>query len=91
MTLGYVTTLRSIMMLWLATLPISLIGEFGWLATPIIAFIAFLFLNIEQMSVEIEQPFGDDANDLPLVDLMAQLQAQCAAMRIGGDPAPAQT
>ena len=31
----------------------------------VIAFIGFLFLNVEQMAVEIEQPFGDDPNDLP--------------------------
>eukprot|EP00966_Prymnesium_polylepis_P094724 2192922-Prymnesium_polylepis.1 len=28
--------------------------------------IAYLFINVEQMAIEIEQPFGDDANDLPL-------------------------
>merc|ERR1719393_571743 len=74
MTLGYVTTLRSIMMLWLSTLPLCLIGEFGWLATPLIAFIAFLFINIEQMAVEIEQPFGDDPNDLPQEQYIIELE-----------------
>jgi putative membrane protein len=53
MTLGYVTTVRSIMLLWLATLPVALIGEFGWLAPPIIGFVAFLFLNVEQMAIEV--------------------------------------
>jgi len=28
--------------------------------------IGFLFLTVEQMAIEIEQPFGNDANDLPL-------------------------
>ena len=45
MTLGYVTTLRSILVLWLITLPVALIGEFHWLATPVTAFIGFLFLT----------------------------------------------
>ena len=66
-----VTTLRSFLILWLATLPMSMIGEFGWLAPPALSFIAYLFLNVEQMAVEIEQPFGDDPNDLP--------QEACAA------------
>ena len=30
------------------------------------ALIAYMFLNIEGMAIEIEQPFGDDPNDLPI-------------------------
>ena len=86
MTLGYVTTLRSIMMLWLSTLPLCLIGEFGWLATPLIAFIAFLFINIEQMAVEIEQPFGDDPNDLPQEQYIIELEEQLLEMVPGFEP-----
>ena len=40
-------------MLWLITLPLALIGEYGWIATPAMA---FLFLNVEQIALEIEQP-----------------------------------
>ena len=59
MVFGYVATLRSFLMLWLITLPLALIGEYGWIATPAMALITFLFLNVEQMAVEIEQPFGE--------------------------------
>ena len=34
MTYGYIATLRSFLVLWLGTLPLSLIGEYGWLAPP---------------------------------------------------------
>jgi putative membrane protein len=74
MTKGYVTTLRSFLILWLGTLPMGVIGKFGWLATPVIAFIAFLFINVEKMAVEIEQPFGDDPNDLPQERYLMDLQ-----------------
>jgi hypothetical protein len=74
MTLGYVTTLRSFMILWLATFPLALVGEFGWMATPALGFIAYLFINVEQMAVEIEQPFGNDANDLPQEEYIINLQ-----------------
>ena len=30
MVFGYVATLRSFLMLWLVTLPLALIGEYGW-------------------------------------------------------------
>ena len=66
MTFCYIATLRSFLVLWLATLPSSLIGEYGWVAVPALSVIGFLFLTVEQMAIEIEQPFGNDANDLPL-------------------------
>ena len=74
MTYGYVTTLRSFLILWLVTLSVPLIGEFGWLAIPVLSLISFLFLNVEQMAVEIEQPFGDDANDLPIESYVMDLE-----------------
>ena len=63
-------------MLWLITLPLALIGEYGWIATPAMAMISFLFLNVEQMALEIEQPFGDDANDLPLEEYILGLETE---------------
>ena len=66
MVYTYVTTLRSFLIVWLLTLPFALVGKFGWLAVPVHSLLAFLFLSIEQMAVEIEQPFGNDANDIPM-------------------------
>ena len=74
MTFGYVAVLRSFLVLWLCTMPVALIGEYGWLSVPIIGVIAFLFLNVEQMAIEIEQPFGDDPNDLPQEEYIMQLE-----------------
>ena len=83
MTYGYVATLRSFLVLWLATLPLTLIGEYGWLAPPALSLIAFLFLTVEQMAIEIEQPFGDDANDLPLEDYILNLETTILEMLPG--------
>jgi predicted membrane chloride channel (bestrophin family) len=86
MTKGYVTTLRSFLILWLATLPLAIIGKFNWLATPVLAFISFLFLNVEKMAVEIEQPFGDDANDLPQEQYIMELEQVLLEMLPGYEP-----
>ena len=32
---------------WLGTLPLVLIGEYGWMAAPGLSIIAFLFLTVE--------------------------------------------
>ena len=55
MTKGYVTTLRSFLILWLSTLPLAMIGKYGWGASPVLLFIAYLFLSVEKMAVEIER------------------------------------
>ena len=66
-------------------------GEYGWLAAPGITLIAYLFLNIEQMALEIEQPFGDDPNDLPMEGYLLELEAELISMlpgNIGHNPLP---
>ena len=88
MTYGYIATLRSFMVLWLVSLPMALVGQYGWMATPALSFISFLFLNIEQMAVEIEQPFGDDANDLPMELYILGLQETLLEMTPGYEPPP---
>ncbi len=74
MTFGYVATLRSFLILWMVTLPICTVGAYGWLAPPALSFLAYVFFNIEQMAIEIEQPFGDDDNDLPLEAFILDLE-----------------
>jgi hypothetical protein len=84
-TFGYVSALRSFLVLWLITLPFVLVGEYGLVAAPAIAFIAFLFLVLEQMAIEIEQPFGDDANDLPMEMYILDLERTLCQMLPGAE------
>ena len=74
MPLGYVSALRFFLLIWLVTLPLTLIGSYGGAATPAVSVIAFLFLNLENVAMEIEQPFGRDANDLPLEEYCAGIE-----------------
>ena len=43
--------------------------------------IAYLFLGVEQMAIEIEGPFGDDANDLPIEEFILSLEMVLMGMR----------
>ena len=74
MPLGYVAALRAFLVLWLGTLPLTMVGAYGHAATPAVSCIAFLFLNLENVALEIEQPFGHDANDLPLENYCAGIE-----------------
>ena len=80
MTFGYIAVLRSFLVLWLVTLPLSLVGEYGWLTAPILSLITYIFLTVEQMAIEIEQPFGNDENDLPLEEYLLKLEGQLLEM-----------
>ena len=41
------------------------------------ALVGFLSLNLETMAMEIEQPFGDDADDLPLEEYVLGIERIC--------------
>jgi putative membrane protein len=49
MVYGYVATLRSLLVVWLASMPFSLVGMFGWWAVPALGILSFLYLSIEQV------------------------------------------
>ena len=51
----------------------------------LMAFLVTLgFYAVDAIATELSDPFGDDANDLPLVELMAQLKRQCAFLGMQG-------
>lgn len=57
-----------------ALLPFGLVESVGW-ATPIVAvFIAYAFLALHIIAGELEDPFGCDANDLPLDALTVHIE-----------------
>jgi putative membrane protein len=70
---AYAVHIKQLLMLYLVTLPLILVGELGWVALPAVAAIGFGLLGIEEAGVEIEDPFGDDPNDLPLEAICATI------------------
>jgi putative membrane protein len=63
---AYVVHLRRALILYCFTLPFALLEPFGWEALPVTFLIAYVMFGIEEIGVEIEDPFGTDDNDLPL-------------------------
>lgn len=63
---AYVVHLRRALILYCFTLPFALIGDFGWGTILDTLLVAYVFFGIEEIGVEIEDPFGEDDNDLPL-------------------------
>ena len=63
---AYSVHLNQLMLLYCFLLPFQFVDQLVWLTGPFVALISFTLLGIEEIGVEIEQPFGYDANDLPL-------------------------
>jgi hypothetical protein len=66
MPFGYLAQLRIFILLWLISWPFALAPEYHWMTVPLVSVCGFMMLKIEEMAVQIEQPFGTGANDLPL-------------------------
>ena len=82
MPFAYVVHIRQLLILYLLSLPFVLVGPLGWSAPVAVAFIAFGLLGIEEIGVEIEDPFGTDPNDLPIEAICATI-ARDAQMLVG--------
>lgn len=71
---AYVVHLRRSLVAYLATLPFAMLSSFGWATIPIVFAASYVLLGIEEIGVEIEDPFEGDLNDLPLEDITATIQ-----------------
>ena len=75
MPYSYAVHLRRALILYCFTLPFALVGRFGWGTIPATLMMAYVLFGIEEIGVEIEDPFGTDENDLPLETICSKIQA----------------
>lgn len=64
--LAYSIHLKQLLMIYCLSLPFQMVEQLQWMTSPIVALISFTLLGIEEIGIQIEDPFGHDANDLPL-------------------------
>ena len=55
-------------------MPFAFAIEFKYWSIPIVALIFYAFASLELISEEIEDPFGDDENDLPTQELSEKIR-----------------
>ncbi|MBK6354591.1 MAG: hypothetical protein IPF46_14645 [Saprospiraceae bacterium] len=68
---SYSLFLKKVIFLYIFTMPIGFVREFGYWAMPIVALIFYIFASIELLAEEIEDPFGTEPNDLPTDQIYA--------------------
>ncbi|KAJ3217611.1 hypothetical protein HDU67_007553 [Dinochytrium kinnereticum] len=63
---AYGLHLRQVLVLYCLFLPFQVMAGLGWYVTPCMMLVSFVLFGIENLGLEIENPFGYDPNDLPL-------------------------
>lgn len=66
MPLAYSIHLKQLLLIYCLSLPFQMVESLGWWTGAIVALISFTLFGIEEIGIEIENPFGHDPNDLPL-------------------------
>ncbi len=71
---AYAIHLKQLLLIYCLTLPFPMVNDLhGWTGL-IVGLISFAVFGIEEIGIEIENPFGYDSNDLPLDAICATMQ-----------------
>ncbi len=71
---SYSSFIKKFIMLYTLTLPIGYAYLLGYFAAPIVGFVFYVLASLELIAEEIEEPFGDDENDLPMGKMSQNIQ-----------------
>ncbi len=80
--IAYVLHLKRFLYLFCLTVPLAFVDAFGWWSILVAALVSYSFIGIEEIGVEIEDPFGKDANDLPLDETAKSIQETLKELQI---------
>ncbi len=63
---SYSAFIKKFIFIYVITLPFGWVFSLGYFVVPIVPFILYVLASLELIAEEIENPFGTDANDLPV-------------------------
>jgi len=72
---SYSLFLKKFIFIYVVTLPLAFVSNFGYYSALIATFVFYVFVSMEVLAEEIEDPFGTDDNDLPTDDLTDKIKA----------------
>ena len=62
---SYSAFIKKFIFFYIMTLPFGYAFSLGYYSIPVVIFTFYVLASLELIAEEIEDPFGDDANDLP--------------------------
>ncbi|CAK0824093.1 unnamed protein product [Prorocentrum cordatum] len=66
MPYAYITHVHTAIFVYCMPIPFFLVKDNGWYTVLFVMFYCDVVIGLENLAVEIENPFGTDANDLPM-------------------------
>ncbi|BBA35862.1 uncharacterized protein sS8_3930 [Methylocaldum marinum] len=72
---SYSLFIKKFIFVYIVTMPFCFAHEFGYWTVLFTTFVFFVLASLELIAEEIEDPFGDAANDLPTEDLATMIAA----------------
>ncbi|WP_316820165.1 bestrophin family protein [Pedobacter gandavensis] len=71
---SYSAFIKKFIFVYVITLPIGWVFSLGYYVVPIVPFILYVLAGLELIAEEIEDPFGEDANDLPVEEICNNIE-----------------
>ena len=71
---SYSAFIKKFILLYIITLPLGFVFNLGYLVIPVVIFVFYVLASLELIAEEIEEPFGNDANDLPMVRIAENIR-----------------
>lgn len=75
---SYSAFLKKFIFFYIMLMPFAYIASLGFTIIPVTVFTFYVLTSIEIIAEEIENPFGTDANDLPLDELCKNINRTCS-------------
>lgn len=72
---SYSMFLKKFIFIYVATVPIAFVSSLGYGTIFMAIFVFYVLVSIEILAEELEDPFGEDDNDLPLDDICIKITA----------------
>jgi ion channel-forming bestrophin family protein len=72
--LAYSIHLKQLVVLYCLVLPFQFVKDLGWFTGIFVGLVSFSLFGIEEIGLQIENPFGYDYNDLPLDNICFNIE-----------------
>lgn len=71
---SYSAFIKKFIFFFVMTLPFGFVFSLGYFVIPVVIFIFYVLASLELIAEEIEDPFGGDANDLPMTKIASNIK-----------------
>lgn len=71
---SYSVFLKKFIFFYVMSLPLGFVFSLGYYTIPVVVFIFYVLASLELIAEEIEDPFGDDENDLPTTKISVTIK-----------------